>query len=88
MKNFSLLEQCKSFLKMLKVAMPITSVIWLIIGIVFCIVYGAIFWLGLIVASIGIVEFVLFLFIRNYLVKIINFLENENNENNLKIDMQ
>ena len=88
MKKFSLLEQYKCFLKMLKVAMPITSVTWLIIGIIFCIVYSTIFWLGLIVASIGIVEFVLFLFIRNYLVKIINYLEKENNDNNLKIDVQ
>ncbi len=82
MKFMDLLEQYKFSLKTIKVTMPIMSLVWFIFAVVVWIFYSAIYWVGIIFAAIGIVVLVMFFIIKNYLVKRINYLENEKNDNN------
>ncbi len=82
MKFMDLLEQYKFSLKTIRVSMPIMSLVWFIFAIVVWIFYSAIYWVGIIVSSIGIVVLVMFFIIKNYLVKQINYMEKEKNDNN------
>ncbi len=82
MKFMDLLEQYKFSLKTIRVSMPISAVILFIFGIVMSIVYSPVYWVGIIVSSIGIVVLVMFFIIKNYLVKQINYMEKEKNDNN------
>ncbi len=82
MKFMDLLEQYKFSLKTIRVSMPIMSLVWFIFAIVVWIFYSAIYWVGIIFAAIGIVVLVMFFIIKNYLVKQINYMEKEKNDNN------
>lgn len=75
MKVKTLLEQYIFSYNLLKVAMPLLSVGWILAGIVLAISLKEVFWVGLILIGVGGLTILEFIFIRKFLLNKINQLK-------------
>ncbi len=60
-------KQYEFSLKTLSVTMPIASIVFVIMGIVFCVKFSQIVWVGIIVISTGILILGLYFVLRAYI---------------------
>lgn len=77
MKIKTLEEQYILSYNLLKVVMPLASIIFLIAGVVLAIALKEVWWVGLILIGISGVTLVEFIFIRKYLLNKINQLKSD-----------
>lgn len=75
--NITLKEQYEFTLKMQTISMPIAALAFVIMGIVFCIKFTAVIWVGLILIGLGIGTIGLYFALRAYIKKKIAQLESE-----------
>ena len=81
MKINSLLDQYELSLKTTSISMPLGAIIFIVGGIIACIKYSQIFWVGIILGVLGVIEIVMFVFIRRYLLKKIAELKQQEQNN-------
>ena len=75
MKVKTLEEQYIFSYNILKVAMPLFSLVWIVAGIVLAISFKEIFWMGLILIGVGGLIILEFIFMRKFLLNKINQLK-------------
>ncbi len=80
MKIKTLEEQYIFSYNILKVAMPLFSLVWIVSGSVLAIFLKEVFWVGLILIGVGGLIILEFLFIRKFLLNKINQLKENQNE--------
>ena len=80
MKIKTLEEQYIFSYNILKVAMPLFSLVWIVSGSVLAIFLKAVFWVGLILIDVGGLIILEFIFIRKFLLNKINQLKENQNE--------
>ncbi len=71
----SLSEQYIFSYNLLKVVMPLLSLVWILAGIVLSISLKEVFWVGLILIGVGGLTILEFIFIRKFLLNKINQLK-------------
>lgn len=76
MKVKTLEEQYIFSYNILKVAMPLFSLVWIVAGIVLAISFKEIFWMGLIFIGVGGLIILEFIFMRKFLLNKINQFKN------------
>jgi hypothetical protein len=80
MKIKTLEEQYIFSYNILKVAMPLFSLVWIVSGSVLAIFLKEVFWVGLILIGVGGLIILEFIFIRKFLLNKINQLKENQNE--------
>ena len=75
MKGKTLKEQYIFSYNILKVIMPLFSLVWIVAGIVLAISFKEIFWMGLILIGVGGLIILEFIFMRKILLNKINQLK-------------
>ena len=80
-KTYTLLEQYEFSLKTISLSMPLVAVVLAVVGIVVCIVRPAITWVGILFIGLGVVTVAMYLFLRWYMLKRINELEQQEQNN-------
>lgn len=76
-KKMDLKKQYEFSLKTLSFTMPISSIVFVIMGIVFCIKFSQIVWVGVIVISTGIMILGLYFALRAYIKRKLEQLEKQ-----------
>jgi len=77
LSNITLKEQYEFALKVQTIAMPIAALAFVVMGIVFCIKFTAVLWVGLILIGLGLGVIGLYFGLRAYVKKKIAQLDAE-----------
>ncbi len=78
----SLLDQYKFSLKTMSVSMPLAAVIAVITGIVYGVINREIWWVCVIIGVVlGLIPIVMYIFIRKYMLKKIDELKQQEQDN-------
>lgn len=77
----TLLEQYELSLKSISIGMPLGAIIFIAAGIIFGIKYSQVFWIGIILGALGLLDIVMFVFIRRYILKRITELKQQEQNN-------